>query len=369
MPPVADPAWLLALLRAPGIGPARFARLLDHFGSAAAVFAADGAELRSLELPDAALDYLRRPDWRRVEQDLAWLGQPGNHLLRLDDPRYPLLLRQIPYPPPLLFVHGDPDCLRLPQLAIVGTRNPTPLGRETAQRFAAHLAEFGLVITSGLALGIDAAAHQGALAGGGRTIAVMGTSLDRVYPARNRDLAHAVAERGALISELAIGTPAMAENFPRRNRLISGLALGVLVVEAATQSGSLITARLANEQGREVFAIPGSIHNPLAKGCHALIRQGAKLVETAADILEELGALAAAAREPASRPAATPAAVALDEEYRQLLAAMGDEPVGIDLLVDRCGLTAEALSSMLLILELEGYVAAIPGGLYGRLKT
>jgi DNA processing protein len=341
--------------------------LLDQFGSAAGAFAADGAELRSLELPDAALDYLRRPDWRGVEQDLVWLKQKGNHLLPLDDPRYPLLLRQIPYPPPLLFVHGDPDCLRLPQLAIVGTRNPTPLGRETAQRFAAHLAESGLVITSGLALGIDAAAHQGALTGG-RTIAVMGTSLDRVYPAKHRDLAHAIAERGALVSELPIGTPPVAENFPRRNRLISGLALGVLVVEAAAQSGSLITARLANEQGREVFAIPGSIHNPLAKGCHALIRQGAKLVETAADILEELGALAAASREIPSGPVVVAPAAALDEEYRQLLAAMGDEPVGIDLLVDRCGLTAEALSSMLLILELEGYVAAIPGGLYSRMK-
>lgn len=355
-------------MRAPGIGPARFARLLEHFGSAAAVFAADGAQLQPLELPDAALDYLRRPDWRRVEQDLAWLEQPDNHLLRLEDPRYPSLLRQIPYPPPLLFVHGDPGCLRLPQLAIVGTRNPTPLGRETAQRFAAHLAEFGLLITSGLALGIDAAAHQGALAGGGRTIAVMGTGLDRVYPAQHRDLAHAIAERGALVSEFSIGTSPVAGNFPQRNRLISGLALGVLVVEAAAQSGSLITARLANEQGREVFAIPGSIHNPLAKGCHALIRQGAKLVETAADILEELGALAATTHEGVPPVAAASSSEALDEEYRQLLVAMGDEPVGIDLLVDRCGLTAEALSSMLLILELEGYAAAIPGGLYSRLK-
>lgn len=345
----------------------RFARLLEQFESAAAVFAADRVALRSLELPDAALDYLARPDWRGVDEDLAWLERPGNHLLRLDDSRYPLLLRQIPYPPPLLFVHGDPDCLRLPQLAIVGSRNPTPLGRETAQRFAAHLAECGLLITSGLALGIDAAAHQGALTRG-RTIAVMGTSLDRVYPAQHRNLAHAIAERGALVSEFSIGTSPAAGNFPQRNRLISGLALGVLVVEAAAQSGSLITARLANEQGREVFAIPGSIHNPLAKGCHALIRQGAKLVETAEDILEELGALAATTRETASAPPATVPPAALDQEYRQLLAAMGDEPVGIDLLVDRCGLTAEAVSSMLLILELEGYVAAIPGGLYGRLK-
>ncbi|MFO1371119.1 MAG: DNA-processing protein DprA [Candidatus Competibacteraceae bacterium] len=358
----------MALLRAPGVGPARFARLLGHFGSAAAVFAGDHAEWVQMGLPDTALDYLRQPDWRRVKQDLAWLERPGNHLLTLDDSRYPPLLRQIPYPPPLLFVHGNPHCLRAPQLAIVGTRNPTPLGRETAHSFAAHLAGAGLVITSGLAFGIDAAAHQGALTGG-QTIAVMGTSLDRVYPAKHRELAHAIAENGALVSELPTGTPALAENFPRRNRLISGLTLGVLVVEAAARSGSLITARMATEQGREVFAIPGSIHNPLAKGCHTLIRQGAKLVETATDILEELGALAAVTLNTPDVAAAAPAATAaLDDEYRQLLAAMGDESVGIDLLVERCGLTAEVVSSMLLILELEGYVTAVPGGLYGRLK-
>ena len=334
------------------------------------MFAADRAELGRLELPTAALDYLRRPDWRPVERDLAWLEQPGNHLLRLSEAHYPPLLRQIPYPPPLLFVHGNPDCLRRPQLAIVGTRNPTPLGRETAQRFATHLAEAGLAITSGLALGIDAAAHQGALASAdGHTVAVMGTSLDRVYPAKHRELAHAIAERGALVSELPIGTAALAENFPRRNRLISGLALGVLVVEAATRSGSLITARLAAEQGREVFAIPGSIHSPLAKGCHALIRQGAKLVETATDILEELGALAAVGAGEIEPLVAPSAAVELDVEYQQLLAAMSDESVGVDILVERCGLTAEVVSSMLLILELEGYVAAVPGGSYCRLKS
>lgn len=334
------------------------------------MFAADRAELGRLELPTAALDYLRRPDWRPVERDLAWLEQPGNHLLRLSEAHYPPLLRQIPYPPPLLFVHGNPDCLRRPQLAIVGTRNPTPLGRETAQRFATHLAEAGLAITSGLALGIDAAAHHGALASAdGHTVAVMGTSLDRVYPAKHRELAHAIAERGALVSELPIGTAALAENFPRRNRLISGLALGVLVVEAATRSGSLITARLAAEQGREVFAIPGSIHSPLAKGCHALIRQGAKLVETATDILEELGALAAVGAGEIEPLVAPSAAVELDVEYQQLLAAMSDESVGVDILVERCGLTAEVVSSMLLILELEGYVAAVPGGSYCRLKS
>ncbi|MBE2293668.1 MAG: DNA-protecting protein DprA, partial [Phycisphaerales bacterium] len=219
---------------------------------------------------------------------------------------------------------------------------------------------------------IDAAAHQGALSGGGQTIAVMGTSLDRIYPAKHRDLAHAIAENGALVSELPTGTPAMAENFPRRNRLISGLALGVLVVEAALQSGSLITARQALDQGREVFAIPGSIHNPMVKGCHALIRQGAKLVETAADILEELGSLAAFASHPPEIPdtlTLPSVSETLDEEYRQLLMAMGDEPLAIDSLVERCGLTAEVVSSMLLILELEGYVAAVPGGLYCRLKA
>ncbi len=226
-----------------------------------------------------------------------------------------------------------------------------------------------MTVTSGLAFGIDAAAHQGALASGGQTVAVMGTGLDRVYPAKHRDLAHAIAERGALVSEFPIGTPVVAGNFPQRNRLISGLALGVLVVEAAAQSGSLITARLANEQGREVFAIPGSIHNPLAKGCHTLIRQGAKLVETAADILEELGSLAAAgATDPVTAPAPAPASAMLDDDYRQLLAAIGAEPASIDGLVERCGLTAEVVSSMLLIMELEGYVAAIPGGLYCRLK-
>lgn len=334
-----------------------------------AAFAASRAELKPLDLPEAALNYLNAPDWRQVDQDLAWLERPDNHLLSLDDPCYPPLLRHVPYPPPLLFVCGAPACLRQPQLAIVGSRNPTPLGRETAYSFAAHLAGSGMTVTSGLAFGIDAAAHQGALSSGGQTVAVMGTGLDRVYPAKHRDLAHAIAERGALVSEFPIGTPVVAGNFPQRNRLISGLALGVLVVEAAAQSGSLITARLANEQGREVFAIPGSIHNPLAKGCHTLIRQGAKLVETAADILEELGSLAAAGTtDSVAVPAPAPASAMLDDDYRQLLAAIGAESASIDGLVERCGLTAEVVSSMLLIMELEGYVAAIPGGLYCRLK-
>lgn len=313
--------------------------------------------------------YLSAPDWKRVEQDLAWLEGAGNSLICLTDRGYPPLLRQIDSAPPVLFVHGDPSCLRAHQLAIVGTRNPTPNGREMAQEFAAHLARSGLCITSGLALGVDAEAHRGALLARGRSIAVMGTGLDRIYPAKHRDLAYAIAETGALVSELPPGTPPVAENFPRRNRIISGLALGTLVVEAAARSGSLITARYAAEQGREVFAIPGSIHNAMAKGCHRLIRQGAKLVETAADILEELGALAAAAaiEEGASSLPQRPV-IDMDEDYQRLLSHLGQEPVSVDLLVARSGLTAEAVSSMLLILELQGLVAAIPGGLYSRHK-
>jgi DNA processing protein len=355
------------LLRAPGIGPARFARLLQVFGSPQAVLAADRRDWAALALPDAALDYLAAPDWPAVERDLAWLARPRNHLVCLDQSHYPRLLRQIAAPPPLLFVHGEPACLHASQLAIVGARSPTTLGRETARQFAAHLAGAGLVITSGLALGIDAEAHRGALQAGERTIAVMATGPDRIYPAVHRELAHQIAEQGALVSELPPGTAPLAEHFPRRNRLISGLALGVLVVEAAAHSGSLITARLAGEQGREVFAIPGSIHNPLARGCHRLIRDGAKLVETSADILEELGALArAASSPPLAQPVPTPPA--LDGDYQRLLEQLGTEPAAVDSLVERCGLTAEAVSSMLLILELQGLVAAAPGGLYSRLN-
>ncbi len=363
-----ESSYRLALLRAPGIGPVRFARLLERFGSAAAVFAANRSDWSAIGLSETTLDYLKAPAWQTVEQDLRWLEQPGNHLLGLDDPRYPPLLRRIAQPPPLLFVHGNPLCLCEIQLAIVGTRNPTPAGRETARHFASHLAGAGLGITSGLALGVDAEAHRGALLGQGFTIAVMGTGPDRIYPSAHRDLAHTIAERGALVSELPPGMLALAEHFPRRNRIISGLALGTLVVEASLHSGSLITARLAVEQGREVFAIPGSIHNTMAKGCHSLIRQGAKLVETAADILEELGPLAVAAAIAAVPPAPPALPPELDDDYRSLLEQLGQESVSVDGLVERCGLTAEVVSSMLLILELQGLVAATPGGLYSRLN-
>lgn len=302
-----------------------------------------------------------------------WLAQPGHHLLTPDDARYPPRLRQIERVPPALYVLGDPEVLSLPQFAIVGSRNPSPAGQDNAKAFAASLARAGLVITSGLALGIDAAAHQGALAANGLTVAVCGTGLDRVYPARHRELARAIVQQGgALVSEFAPGMPAMAANFPRRNRLISGLSLGVLVVEAALQSGSLITARLAGTQGREVFAIPGSIHNPLARGSHRLLREGAKLVESAQDILEELGPMLAQpvpgpARDPVEQVAEPPGSMdSADPEYHGLIEAMGREPARVDQLVLRTGLSAEAIASMLLILELRGEVSQLPGGAFLR---
>jgi DNA processing protein len=265
-----------------------------------------------------------------------------------------------------LYVHGNVAALHTPQLAIVGSRNPSAGGQETAHAFAAHLASVGLTITSGLALGIDAASHAGALDSSGTTVAVMGTGLDRVYPARHRELAHEIVSGGgALVAEFPVGTGPRPENFPRRNRIISGLSLGTLVVEAAPRSGSLTTARHAVEQGREVFAIPGSIHNPLARGCHALIRQGAKLVETAADVLEELGVFIEHAPQTSSPlPAASPDTPS--SEQSQLLDYMGFDIITIDQLVARSGLTAAAVSSMLLILELDGRVVSQAGGRYVR---
>jgi len=359
-------AWL-RLLRTPGVGSRTFLRLLEACGSPAEVIRLRRRDLEALGLKGAGVDYLITGDWTQVEQDLLWLEQPENHLISLQDPAYPRLLHEIADPPPLLFVHGHPEILASPQLAIVGTRNPSAGGRETARQFARHLAGAGLAVTSGLALGIDCAAHEGALEAGS-TIAVTGTGPDRVYPARNRELAHRIADRGALVSEFPPGTPPTPENFPRRNRIISGLSLGTLVVEAALRSGSLITARLAGEQGRETFAIPGSIHNPLARGCHSLIRQGAKLVETAKDILEELGPLLGGLEAMAHQPlSASPSDDGLpDGEYRLLLEQMGFDPVPVDLLIERTGLTADAVSSMLLLLELEGHVTSLTGGRYCR---
>jgi DNA processing protein len=345
-------------------------RLLDSFPGPAAILRAGNGQLQQLGLTPAAIEALRNPPPERIARDLEWLEKPGNHLLSCRHPGYPPLLHQLADPPTLLYVHGDASLLSEPQLAMIGSRNPTTTGRQTATEFARHLASTGLIITSGLALGIDAASHQGALDADMPTIAVMGTGLDRVYPAGHRDLARRIAAQGVLVSEFPIGTAPRAENFPRRNRIISGLSLGTLVVEAARRSGSLITARFASEQGREVFAIPGSIHNPQSRGCHYLIRQGAKLVETAQDVIDELGALAATCQ-PASPvdDAATMAADPLqDPEYRQLLDTIGFDPTSVDQLVQRSGLTPAEVSSMLLQLEMNGYIAAAPGGIYNRLK-
>ncbi|MCW8919693.1 MAG: DNA-processing protein DprA [Gammaproteobacteria bacterium] len=355
--------YWLALLHAPGIGAVKFRQLLDRYGEPQALFHTPPSSFDSSLQALAA--YLRQPDWPAVDRDLAWLQGEGCALVTLHDAAYPPLLRELHDAPPLLFVRGSTALLATPQLAMVGSRNPSSSGRETAHDFACTLSRVGMVITSGLAQGIDAASHQGALQGGGQTIAVTGTGLDRVYPASNRELAHAIVDGGGtLISEFPPGTQPHASNFPRRNRIISGLSLGTLVVEAALRSGSLITARLASEQGREVFAIPGSIHNPLARGCHQLIRQGAKLVESAADVLEELAPQLHAVL--AAESSATVAGeVVLDDESRRLLECLGYEATAVDLLVERSGLTAEAVSSMLLPLELQGFVAATVGG-YAR---
>lgn len=296
--------WL-DLHRIVGREPGMLSQLLARFGSPQAVFAASRAELGDCRGITAAIvnAVMDGPDPRHITKELDWLAQEQAHLVTIEDRIYPGLLREIPDPPPLMFVRGDPMIMNRPQIAITGSRNPTPAGADNAHQFAAALCQAGLVVTSGLAVGIEACAHRGALAADGATVAVAGTGADRVYPSQHLDLAHAISRAGALVSEFPLGSGPRAEHFPRRNRIISGISLGVLVVEAAPHSGSLITARLAAEQGREVFAIPGSIHSPLARGCHALIRQGAKLVESAADVLEELAALVAVSSGSAMRAA------------------------------------------------------------------
>lgn len=361
-------AWL-TLHRAPGIGARTISRLLERFSGPKHFLEAGAAQWRSLGLREESLKWLTNPDRARLDEDLRWLLQPGNHLICLGSPDYPKLLTQIADPPPLLFVCGSLEALHLPQLAIVGSRNATPGGDKNAKLFARFLARHGLAITSGLASGIDAAAHQGALEAEGRTLAVMGTGADRIYPARHRDLAHAIVNQGGcLLSEFPLGTAPLTGNFPRRNRIISGLSLGVLVVEAALRSGSLISAQQALEQGREVFAIPGSIHNSLARGCHALIKNGAKLVETAQDIIEELAPLlgSIAPALPPLRPETEAEGVTSEDEL--LLAAMGFEPIGLDELVLETGLDAKTLSTQLVLLELAGHVSSSVGGLFHRLK-
>ena len=335
--------------------------LLREFGEPEALLRASSKQLAAV-VPTAIVERVHAPVASdTLEHTSRWLDHPDHHLIAWDDADYPHALLELGHAPPALFHLGRRDLLNRPAFAVVGSRHATAQGRETARDFAHALGDAGLTIVSGLAVGIDAAAHEGALDTGASTIAVVATGLDRVYPARNRALAAGIAQRGALLSEYVPGTPPRREHFPQRNRLISGLARGVLVVEATLSSGSLITARLAGEQGRDVFAIPGSIHSPFAKGCHKLIREGAKLVETASDILDELDP---ERRQPAD--AAGRANAQADVDVNPLLAAMGYDPVGVDALVGRTNASPEAIVAGLVTLELEGKIAALPGGCWQR---
>lgn len=363
-----DPKPWLSLLHTSGVGPATGRRLLDIVnGDAAKVLDLQHNDLLGLGISDDIIRALRQPDEQAIEQDLSWLEKPNRHLLPLGHADYPSMLAKITDPPLMLFVAGEPAVLSHPQIAVVGSRNPTAQGRENAAAFAHFLAEAGFAITSGMARGIDEAAHRGALQSSGLTVAVCGTGLGTVYPTQHRQLAGEIAACGALVSEFSTGTEAHKSNFPRRNRIISGLAVGTLVIEAAQRSGSLITARLSGEQGREIFAVPGSIHNPMARGCHRLIREGARLVESGADIIEELGNLTRTTLNDNESEVESPdSAPELSSEYLTLLDSLGVEPCTIDQLCSRTGLTANEVSSMLLILELQGYVVVTDGGRYLR---
>jgi len=362
--------YWLALCRAPGLGPISQRRLLKNFGGTPEqLFAADRKLLQANGLKSKTLKYFQSPDWQEIERDLAWLEQANHHLITILDKRYPPLLKEIPDAPMVLFVCGDPELMQSMQLGVVGSRNPSSGGKRIAREFSRQITQCGITVTSGMALGIDYSSHLGAMDVNKKTIAVLGNGLDIVYPARHKDLAERIVEQGALISEFPIGVKPLAKNFPRRNRIISGLSAGVLVVEAAQRSGSLITAHYAMEQGREVVAIPGSIHNPLSKGCHSLIMQGAKLVENVQDIIDELGPLIHTTMQQAElKEYRMDNTKDIDDDYKHLLKMMAYEDVSIDQLIEHTGLTADVVSSMLLILELRGVVTASPGGLYARVN-
>ncbi|ADC72765.1 MULTISPECIES: DNA-processing protein DprA [unclassified Thioalkalivibrio] len=360
-------AWL-ELINTPGLGHQRLLHLVEAFGGPGAALAASPSEWRHHGV-ELNIDPAART--AAADADQAWLDQDErHHLLCRDDPDYPPLLAEIPDPPPVLYLNGDPSLLHRPQIAIIGARECTPQGERLAGEFARELAGAGVVVTSGLARGIDGVAHEGALAApGGRTIAVVATGPDRIYPAQHRRLAHRIADHGLVVSLWPTGTRPLARNFPQRNRVISGMALGTVVVEAALKSGSLITARLAAEQGRQVYAVPGSVLSPVSRGCHRLIRDGAQLVESADEVLEDLADwLGVAPGETASTPP-EPAREPLDPEQERVLNAMGFDPIPLETLRDRTKLTIERLSSMLVLLELNGRVAALDHGRYQRLDA
>ena len=371
-------AWL-TLVHVDKLGPATLKKLFTKFNSPSEILSASRSSLQSLGISKNVIDGLHEPDMTAIQKDLQWLQHEDHHLITFQDPVYPELLRQITDPPYVLYALGNQSLLEGlladPQLGIVGSRNASAQGKETAKNFATQLANKGLVITSGLASGIDGAAHKGALqASIGSTIAVAACGLDRVYPAEHRLLAEQISQHGLIISEFPIGTSPSPGHFPRRNRIISGLSLGILVVEASVKSGSLITARLANEQGREVFAIPGSIHNPLSKGCHALIRNGAKLVETVEDVLEELAHCIdvntlKVDEKISARHDGVDESRSLDPQHEKILSCMGTEPMSIDEIIEHSGLAVEVVSSILLILELNNQVIHHGNGIYVRCHT
>ncbi len=362
-----DLACYLALEACPGIGPIKFRQLLETAERPIKdLCRLSNAQLLSLGFDASQVEALKNPPQSAIDKALEWKeSSDAHHILLIDDPDYPELLKQIRDAPPILYTLGNHHLLNSPQIAIVGSRNCTPGGASNAEAFASYLAQSGITITSGMALGIDKHAHQGALKVNGNTIAVIGTGIDRIYPSRNKKLAYDIAEKGLIVSEFPLETAPNSINFPKRNRIISGLSLATLVVEATRKSGSLITAKSSIEQGRDVFAIPGSIHNPQAKGCHQLIRQGAKLVDQASDIIDDIGSLLGymAAQVDTSTADQTQQ---LDDDYSQLLDLIGYDPVSIETLVERSGLTIEQLSSMLLILELNDHIQTAPGGHYIR---
>lgn len=357
-----------------GVGTQTFYQLLKTFGNPANVYAASYNQLKEVVSEKVAAEITQGVNEEALKDVIHWLSQPNNHLVTLADAHYPKALLEITDPPPLLYAKGNVALLNLPSIAIVGSRNASVQGEKNAEAFAHDLCSYGLCIISGLALGIDGAAHRGALKVNGATIAVVGTGLDIVYPAKHRDLAHQIVERGLIISEFALGTPSKPQNFPKRNRIISGLSLGCLVVEANLQSGSQITARLAAEQGREVFAIPGSIHSPMSKGCHQLIKQGAKLVDCLQDIVEDLGLNRGINSDLNSNldnlnpdNAASNTTEKNNTANNPLLILMGFEPMTLENLVHLSSLTVSEVSSMLMLLELEGRVASLTGGQYQKI--
>jgi len=357
--------YWLALWHVPGIGPKSFARAIASYPHLQDLFSCTGAQLKQLGFNEKSIAHIRQPNWQQIEREIHWSTQPQQHIVTWNDSNYPKLLKEISSSPPILYVKGDVNVLNSQQLAMVGSRHPTPTGKETAAKFSKALSLLGLTITSGLAYGIDITSHRACLQTTGKTIAVMGCGIDCIYPKRHAHIAAEIVERGALVSEYPLGLLPIAKNFPRRNRIISGLSLGVLVIEAALKSGSLITAHYALEQNREVFAIPSSIHNSLAKGCHALIREGGVLVETIQHIIEQLPfelSLQSRQMQASETPPDAKKSHILDINQKKLMTCVGFELTPIDTMVERSGFSVSKISAMLPMLELQGVIRSIPGG-------